>query len=461
MNTIQDIKHQAILDALRADIESGALRVGERLPTSRALAAELGLAVGTVARAYRDAAASGLIQSEVGRGTHVLGPASHRSAESGFGARLDGLIDLSIDFPLEQLDPDPARVLNRLAHDPHRMDLMRYIASEGSPRARAAGLEWATRYGLVGRTPGDVIVCAGSQHALVVSLASVFDGRRGQLFAEALTYPGFQSAARLLGLKPEPIDIDEEGLVPDALEEACRGLSFDIPSALYIVPSLHNPTTVAMSAKRREALAQVIERYGLFVIEDDVHRLHADEPAMPIATLAPQRTFFIAGISKVVSAGIRIAYLFPPRDLLNDAARHVLATQWSVPPLTAEIIAQWIEDGTADTVRKAKASEATERQRIASEILGNFDGLRSQTQSFYLWLELPDAWTGDAFALALARRGVGVLSDSSFRIDAGAPDRRGVRICLGAANSQEELRTALASVASVLKLTPGDSQRVV
>jgi len=227
------------------------------------------------------------------------------------------------------------------------------------------------------------------------------------------------------------------------------------------VPSLHNPTTVAMPAKRREALTQVIERYGLFVIEDDVHRLHADEPAIPIAMLAPEHTFFIAGLSKVVSAGLRIAYLFPPRALVNDAARRVFATQWSVPPLMAEIATQWIEDGTADTVRNAKGREAAERQRIAAEILTSFGGLRSQVQSFYLWLDLPDAWAGDSFALALARRGVSVLSDSSFRIDAGAADRRGIRICLGAANSQEELRIALNAVAAVLRLTPDDSQRVV
>jgi DNA-binding transcriptional MocR family regulator len=224
---------------------------------------------------------------------------------------------------------------------------------------------------------------------------------------------------------------------------------------------LHNPTTVAMPAKRREALAQVIERYGLFVIEDDVHRLHADEPAMPIATLAPERTFFIAGLSKVVSAGLRIAYLFPPRAFVNDAARRVFATQWSVPPLMAEIATRWIEDGTADSVRYAKAREAAERQRIAADILANFGGLRSQAHSFYLWLDLPDAWTGDGFALALARRGVGVLGDSSFRIDGGAADRRGVRICLGAAHSQEELRVALNAIAAALRLTPDDSQRIV
>lgn len=461
IDTIHDNKHRAILDALRTDIETGDLRVGDRLPASRVLAAELGLSVGTVARAYRDAAASGLIQSEVGRGTHVLGAVSQRGAEATFGARSEGLIDLSIDFPLEQLDPDPARVLERLARGPNRMELMRYLASEGSPRARAAGVEWAKRYDLAGRALEDVILCSGSQHALMVSLACVFDGRGGRLFAEALTYPGFQAAAGLFGLQPEPVAIDEAGLIPEALEEECRGLGADIPSALYMVPSLHNPTTVAMPARRREALAQVIKRYGLFVIEDDVHRLHADEPALPLATLAPERTFFIAGLSKVVSAGLRIAYLFPPRLFVNDAARRVFATQWSVPPLMAEIATQWIEDGTADTVRNAKATEAAERQRMAAEILANLGGLRSQAQSFYLWLDLPDAWTGDGFALALARRGVGVLSDSSFRIESGAADRRGIRICLGAANSQEELRTALDTVAAVLRLTPDDSQRIV
>ena len=461
LDTTDALKHRAILDALRADIEAGRLRAGDRLPASRVLAAELGLAVGTVARAYREAAADGLIQSEVGRGTHVLGQAPRHVAGAAFGARSDGLIDLSIDYPLEQLDPDPGPVLDRLARGPNRMELMKYVASEGSPRARAAGVEWAKRYGLANRAMEDVILCSGNQHALTVSLASVFDGRAGRIFVEALTYPGFREAAGLFGLQPEPIAIDEEGMIPEALDEACEKSNTDAPSVVYVVPSLHNPTTVAMSAKRREALARVAERRGLFVIEDDVHRLHADEPAAPIATLAPDRTFFIAGMSKVVSAGLRIAYLFPPRGLVNAAARRVLATQWTVPPLMAEIAAQWIDDGTADAVRRAKGKEAAERQRIAAGILTSFGCLRSQAQSFYLWLDLPDGWTGDGFALAVARRGVGVLSDSSFRVGTGAADRCGVRICLGAANSQEDLRVALTSIEAALQQPPGYTHRIV
>jgi hypothetical protein len=75
---------------------------------------------------------------------------------------------------------------------------------------------------------------------------------------------------------------------------------------------------------------------------------------------------------------------------------------------------------------------------------------------------LPESWTGDGFALAAARKGVGVLSDSTFRVGGGgADDRRGVRICLGAANSHEELRTALTSVNVLLEQPPGFSHRIV
>jgi DNA-binding transcriptional MocR family regulator len=461
LDTIDALKHRAILNALRTDIGDGRLRLGDRLPAARVLATKLGVAVGTVARAYREAAADGLIQSEVGRGTHVLGNAPRRVAEPAFGARSNGLIDLSIDYPLQLLDPDPGPVLDRLARRTDRMELMRYVASEGSPRARVAGVAWAKRYDLAGRAIEAVVLCGGNQHALTVSLACVFGGRGGRIFSEALTYPGFKDATGLFGLQPEPIALDDQGMIPEALDEACREFPLDVPSAVYVVPSLQNPTTAAMSIKRREALARVIERHGLFVIEDDVHRLHADEPGAPIAALVPDKTFFIAGLSKVVSAGLRIAYLFPPRALVNATVRCVLATQWSVPPLMAEIAAEWIDDGTADAVREAKGKEAAERQRIAAELLKNSGTLRSQTQSFYLWLDLPEGWTGDSFALAAARRGIGVLSDSSFRISNDAGERRGARICVAAANSREELRTALTSIATVLEHPPGFSERIV
>lgn len=448
-------KHRMVLAALRADLEAGRLREGERLPPARALADALGLAVGTVARAYHEAAAEGLVRSEVGRGTHVT--ARPVRPDMTFGRRVEGLIDLGVDYPLEAFDPDPGPVLARLAGRADRAALMRYHAHEGSPRARAAGAAWAERYGVAdGRAAEDVVLCGGGQHALVVALACVAAERRatgmrgGTVLAEALAYPGLRPAAGLLGLDLAPVAIDGDGLVPEALEEACR--RHPDAMALYLVPSLHNPTTAALPAARRAAVAETAARHGLFLVEDDVHRLHADNPASPLAVIAPERTFFVAGLSKTVAAGLRVAYLLPPRALVNAAARGVLATHWTLPPLTAEIAAQWVEDGTADAVCAAKAAEAAARQVMASKALPR-GAARTQRQSFYVWLDLPAGWTGESFALAAARRGVGLLGDAAFRVGDG-PTTPGVRVCLGAAPDRETLEHALGVVAALLGQPP-------
>lgn len=450
-------KHRALVDALRSDLAAGRFHEGDRLPPTRTLADQLGIAVGTVARAYREAAALGLVRAEVGRGTTVVRTSDAVPAQaSPFGRRFEGLIDLGVDYPLEALDPDPGPVLERLARRPDRAAMMRYHAHEGSPRGRAAGAAWARRFDLEERSAEDVVLCGGSQHAIVVALATIAAGRRGgTVLAEALAYPGLREAVALLGLTLAPVAIDGDGLVPEALAEACRRHPDAI--ALYLVPSLHNPTTASLPEPRRAAVAEIAARHDLFVIEDDVHRLHADGPLPPpVATLAPERSFFVAGLSKTVAAGLRVAYLLPPRALVNAAARQVLATHWTLPPLTAEIAAQWIEDGTADRVCAAKTEEAGARQAIARAVLPAA-AVRTQRRSFYLWLDLPPGWTGEGFALAAIRRGVGVLGDGAFRIGDGAAERRGVRVCLGAAPSREALAQALATLADLL-VQPSDYQ---
>lgn len=442
----QPAKHLALLHALKADLAAGRVRTGDRLPPARTLAQVLGLAQGTVARAYREAAQEGLVSSEVGRGTFVT---AARPATP-FGARSAGVIDLSVDHPLEALDPDPGPVLEQLARRSDRLSFMSYHPHQGSLRARSAGVAWLQLHGLAARAPEHVVVCAGSQHAALVALASVT--RPGDtVLVEALAYPGIREIAPLLGLTLAPVEIDNHGLIPEALVEACG--QWPQATALYTVPSVHNPTTAALPLARREAIAAQCARAGLYIVEDDIHRLHADERAPALAELLPERAFYIAGLSKTVAPGLRCAYLAPPPALIEAATRKTLATHWTLPPLMAEIAAIWIEDGTAQRVCTAKADEAAARQRIAADILHGAN-VSSQRHSFYLWLDLPEGWSGDGFALAAARRGVAILGDPAFRIGQGATGRHGSRVCLGAAPTRERMTAGLDILADLLKRAP-------
>jgi DNA-binding transcriptional MocR family regulator len=208
-----------------------------------------------------------------------------------------------------------------------------------------------------------------------------------------------------------------------------------------------------LSAKRRKEIAKLAEKHDLYVLEDDVHRRFVEAPPPPIASFVPDRGFFVAGTSKAIAGGLRVAYLVAPRALAGRLTHALWATTWMVPPLNAEIVATWIQDGTAERIVERKRAESKARQTIAAEY---FPGLRPapHPNALYIWLPLPAPWTSAQLTAAARRAGVGVTPSELFRVgNEPAPDA--VRICLGAAASRDELRRALEVLAGILAGPPG------
>src|SRR5262249_55303697 len=251
------------------DILSGRLKPGEQLPTHRDLADRLKVTVGTVSRGYSEARKAGWISGEIGRGTYVLdrnagqfpATAEHR----------DNVIDLSLNVPVETSAPDLAAALRGLSSMEDTQSLLRYMP-EDPYSARLAGQMVLERHGL-SIDADKIVLCAGTQHGLGVALDVV--ARAGNcILAEELTYPAFKPLADARGLRTYPVALDEHGIVPSALQAACRKVR---PKALYIVPTLHNPTTETLSTSRRKELVEIARRHNLIIIEDDLYRMLAIE----------------------------------------------------------------------------------------------------------------------------------------------------------------------------------------
>jgi DNA-binding transcriptional MocR family regulator len=436
----------ALTEALAEDIRSGRLQPGERLPTQRHLARELDMAVATVSRAYTEAQRAGLVQGETGRGTFVRG----RSADLEFGL-LEGegapRLELGLDLPLYGLDPDLAQALAKLARRGDLQSLLRYQVPEGMAHHRQAGCEWFARHGLT-TTPDRVLVCSGAQHALNVILGAIT--RPGDVvLTEALTYPGIVGVAENLHIELTGVAMDEEGLSPDAFDQACRRGSL---KALYTIPTLQNPTTATMSAERRRRIAEIARRHDVAIVEDEVQRLLADNAPPPITSFAPERSYAIAGLSKSVAGGLRVAFASVPPERVEAVAHRIWATSWMISPLLAELACAWIEDGTAERTVRAKREESAARQALARKILGAFD-LRMGPFGYSAWLPLPEPWDGARLALEARLRGVAVTPAHVFAIDAAqAPSA--VRLSLCAAADRESLRQGLETLADLLAGTP-------
>lgn len=445
-------RYLAIADALARDLGNGRLSPGMRLPTHRDLADTLGVTVGTVTRAYAEAARRGLISGEVGRGTFARAPDIPSSPPRSDGA----LIDLSPNHPPApdlEVQRALADTLRAVAGVAHLQTLLSYPPEGGLPSHRAAGAEWIARAG-VPADPADVLVTNGIQHAMTAVLAALVQPG-DVLLTESLTYGGLKALAGLLHFRLQGLALDEHGLRPDAFEAACRSGAAKV---LYCVPTLHNPTTSVMPLARRHEIVAIARHHGVTLIEDDVHGLLLPDAPPPLAALAPEQTHYLTGTAKCLAPGLRIGFVRAPSARVARIAASIRTTTWMAAPLMAEVIATWVRDGTAARVVAARRIEAIARQALAGRLLARWT-VQTQDHAHHLWLHLPEPWRSDTFADEAGRRGVRVTPASAFLVGRGnAP--AAVRVCLGAARDHAQLEQGLSLLADVLE-GPADAAVVM
>ena len=441
-------KYLAIVDALDRDICAGLLPPGARLPTQRELAGRLGIAIGTVSRAYAAAEQRGLLSGEVGRGTFV------RRRELGVveGANDEGddpaLLDLSKGrLVRDSRDPTLRRSLEAIAR---RSDLDRlvdyYHPAAGMARHRTAGASWMRRSGL-DIDPDGVVVTSGAQHGAALVLATI--ARPGDvILTEEVTYAGIKALASLLHLEVRGVALDDQGILPDHFEAACRSGGV---RALFCMPNLQNPTGRTMPLARRQQIAAIAEACDVALIEDDVNGFLAADPLPPLTQLAPSRTYYVTGTSKSLAPGLRIGYVVPPPQRLERIAGTIRATTWLTSPILAELVTQWIASGEADAIVEWKRTEIAARHALALSVLGKW--LPQGPVSFHLWLPLPEPWRTEAFVAQARSRGVMVTPSQEFMIGRGnAP--HAVRLCLGATLGRDRLEEGLRRLAALLQEGP-------
>jgi DNA-binding transcriptional MocR family regulator len=448
-------RYRAIADAIAEDIAAGRLSPGTRMPTHRDLAWRLGVTIGTVTRAYLDAERRGLVAGEVGRGTFVKEPPRPAIGVDPLEAAAQGVIDMSISAPLvPDLTDTLAREVASVMASPGAIGLLGYVPWPGLAAHRVAGAAWMARFG-AHADPATVQVTTGGQSAMAIALATV--AKPGDLvLTEALTYPGFKAAAGVLGLRLHGVAMDEEGLIPEAFENACRQ---GAPRAIYLMPTIHNPTCAILPPARREAIAAIARRHDVTVIEDDVFGCLVDAPPPPVHRFGPDNTIFLTALSKSVAPGLRIGFMAAPARMTARMTSVSRALGGGPSPVLAEVARRWIEDGRADRFAAFQRDEARDRQRLVRPLLGHLAAPSPPSVS-HLWLSLPDPWRRDAFTAAAAARRVRITPADAFMVGRG-PTPHAVRVSLCATRTREEMERGAAILAGLVAETPDGGVEVV
>lgn len=439
----------AIADALAADIASGQLADGARLPTQRRLADDLDIDFTTVSRAYAEAQSRGLIEGRVGQGTYVK---VRRTAPA--RAQPSGLVDMSMNLPPRFQNGSLTRRIWEAVRDleDQGLDLlMRYQEPGGIMEDRMIATSWLSRR-LPDAAPDRVLVAAGAQGALNAVL-SVLTEPGDTVCVEQLTYPGFRSVASHLKLKLMPLEMDEHGLLPKAFEQACRNGK---PKALYCMPTLHNPTARTMPLARRRELVELARAHDVPVIEDDAYGALVPDAPPPLAALAPDIVYHVASLSKCLSPALRVAYIAMPEGRSLRLASAIRASASMVSPLTSAVASRWIETGLADMVRDEIIRESAERRQVLNATLHKYAGTSSG--GFHVWMHVPQPWTRGELVSRLRSAGVAVVASDAFAVSS-PPEA--IRIGLGAPETLEEVERSMALLADLLSQQPAISTMVV
>lgn len=413
--------YHAIADAIERDIVNGTLRTGIKMPTHRALATQLKVTVATVTRAYAEACARGLLVGEVGRGTYVRGAPAPTPQET----RSADVIDFRLNQPpTAEVEDILAREMGSFGERVRTLRLLGYQLAPGRPQQRAAGARWASLAG-VDIDPGRVVVTNGAQQALMATF-TVLTQPGDLVVTESLTYPGIRSLADLFRVNIKGLEIDDEGVVPESFEAACRAGPV---AAIYLTPTIHNPTATTLPLERRIEIARIAAQYNVPIVEDDIYGPLIGGNPPPIFTMAENDCYYICGTSKTVAPGLRIGYLVAPARMVQYLANAVHATTWSAPPLNAEIVTSWIESGTAERILAMHRAESGRRLALARRILAGFDTVIPEI-GYHLWLRLPEEWRNADFVQAAHANGVAISPSNLFAVDpADAPPA--IRVSLG------------------------------
>jgi DNA-binding transcriptional MocR family regulator len=268
-------------------------------------------------------------------------------------------------------------------------------------------------------------------------------------------YPGIHTVALQQNLQLVPLSMDVEGILPAAFEEACRRVPL---GALYITPTVDNPTTASLSEARRQEIVRIARKHAVSIIEDDPYGVLLEEPPTAIASLGPDITWHIATLSKCLTPALRFGYAAAPSPEQAQELAGTLQAMTMASPLLAGIARRWIQSGILQEMASAIRAENTGRQELAASILWDAT-IAADPAAPHLWMSLLNRWRAVDLVRQLEHRGVLILASSSFSVTSTSSEA--VCISLGAAPDRGVLEAALRSIRSLLSQPHCDTRRAL
>ncbi|WP_079036297.1 PLP-dependent aminotransferase family protein [Streptomyces silaceus] len=429
---------RTLRSALREAVRSGRLTAGTRLPSSRELAADLGVSRGLITEAYEQLTAEGYLRSDRGSGTWVSDAARAAAppvcdlAPRDGHARVDflpGLPDLSL-FPRAAW---AAAHRQELAALPHHM--LGYPDPRGLPRLRTVLAELLVRRRGVVADAERVVVCSGVAQAMTLLAQALHARGHTTIGVEDPGSPEHETLLCAAGVTPVRIPVDEEGVLVEALRD--QGVR-----AVVTTPAHQFPSGIAYSARRRAALLDWARSVDGLIVEDDYDGdfRYDRAPVGALQGLDPEHVAYTGSVSKSLAPGLRLGWLLVPEKLAEEVVERKRVVDLGNPVLDQALLARFVERGEYDRqLRRCQRAYRERRDTLVAALHERLPGVRVTgiAAGLHVIARLPARWgPQDAFLARAVAAGVAVrpLGDYGAGTDRTGPAGDGVRLVLGYAH---------------------------
>ncbi|KRK33197.1 GntR family transcriptional regulator [Loigolactobacillus bifermentans DSM 20003] len=437
--------YQSLVQQLSQAIASGELLPGTQLPPQRELANFLGINFTTVTRAYRLSQQQGLTYAVIGQGTFVAQTAQQTVTISRHNSQIEAELGFNASFESEnqRLQPVMKQVVSRQT----ATRLLNYDAPTGSLHQKVVAQAYLKQIGITVPTQ-QLFIASGGLNALTIVLLALF--RPGDKIAvDQFTFANFIELARMRGIKLVAVRGDAGGMQPAVLDKLCREQRI---KGIYLMPDLSNPTTVTLTLHRRQALAEVIKRHQLRLIEDDylsfLNRFR--QPALPrLSTLLPKQSVYICSLSKPIVSGLRVCYLVSTLADQPALRQAMFNVNVKTSALDVEIITTAFQTGVAERIMQAKYQRATRANQIFETIFPSQTPSHDRQQAFFRRLPIQTTLTGQEVEARCQAAGIHVFHSDRFLVGPNTPQPF-LRISLASMPNAQALVKALTHLKQVL-----------
>ena len=434
---------------LREAIRSGRLVAGERLPSSRMLAAELGVSRGLVLDCYQQLQAEGFLTSRGGSATRVAAGAYAPPAPL---ARAAPAPRLAVDFRpgVPDLSSFPRSDWLWALRDAARQapaEAFDYGDPRGSPALREVLAAYLRRVRGAVADPEHLVICTGFAQGVNLVLAALASSGVQRVAIEDPGDVDYLATAGRAGMRAVPVRVDHAGVDVAALAAGDA-------RAVILTPAHQAPTGVVLAPHRRQALVAWANHRVATIIEDDYDAefRYDREPVGALQGLAPERVALVGSASKALAPSIRLGWIICPPGLTDAIAGGKERADRGSPALDQLALASLIQSGRYDRhLRRMRASYARRREALADTLARQAPQveLHGLAAGFHAVAHLPDGLSELAVVAAARARSVGLYGMSRYRLDGSTSPPR---LVLGFGNLREgAIARGVATIGDLLR----------